>query len=171
MLVLGASFLEAIAPTRTHPAYKHARVLKTILAAGTQPFSITTTLGSSNPNVSYPPDGIRPQEELTPPVLPSQARSPVSPSSQSSTTVSAGGSGGGGGGGGGGGEVLASILDGLQSTYFGEEALWDGNLSGYVSSLTSLPDAMVIDWDSLERTINGMGTPPGPAGLPASNLI
>ncbi|KAK4055928.1 hypothetical protein OIO90_002921 [Microbotryomycetes sp. JL221] len=34
LLDLGADFLEAIAPTRTHPARKHSRMLRTILAAG-----------------------------------------------------------------------------------------------------------------------------------------
>ncbi|KAK4046153.1 hypothetical protein OIV83_006294 [Microbotryomycetes sp. JL201] len=156
LLDLGADFLEAIAPTRTHPARKHSRMLRTILAAGLLGVSPSARSGASvssdatlaaapsqrtaNPSTSFmtsmplPPLGAPMVGAPAPNTAGHLARitdssTPLSPNSA--------------------GEQLESILQGISPSYFGAPGMFEGmDFGGNLDSVD-----MSIDWVSLERGI------------------
>ncbi|KAM0787331.1 hypothetical protein ACM66B_003420 [Microbotryomycetes sp. NB124-2] len=167
-LELGADFLEAIAPTRTHPAHKHSRMLRTILAAGlmgVQPTragsgSSDTTLAavpsrqqkSDTSNVSSAATSL-PLPPLNAPIVstPSAATARLArmaePTSAPLSPRSAG-------------EQLESILQGISPSYFGAPGMFEGmDFNGNLEGVD-----MSIDWVSLERGIRLESQPPGQSG-------
>lgn len=136
LVELGSKFLDAIAPTDSHPAKKHAKMLRTLLAAGT-----------SGQMIAIDPSEMREKTRAFP--LPSphlSARSSfesTTPSHYSlvalhSPTSSQGEHG----------EALHSILSNITPSFM-------GSLIGNWGSpdLQSGLEGMTVDWDSLEKSM------------------
>lgn len=164
LLQLGASFLDAIAPTRSHPAKKHARMLRAIHAAGTSGNSAPVNpTGIHNNSSIYAADSstnaardveVAPRElgdrEPSPGLsIGSGASGSTSPSqppssfalpplSNPSAKLEEPG------------EVLAAVLGGLSPSWLGQFAY----LESFQDLGNGFDNGMVVDWDSLEKSMN-----------------
>lgn len=185
LLDLGAEFLEAIAPTKSHPARQHARMLRTIVMAGMlgqrpqRPPVVTNGGGGASTPAAAASSTLQPQprQQQAPPsrqqlsprdqpatfALPPLGSTPSSSSSPGGSSSSISNNDGG--------EALATILNGLQPGYFGNEGMFNfidrapakidsTGMSDNLATMTAeaaasgYNDDMTIDWDSLEKTIS-----------------
>lgn len=156
LLELGSSFLDAIAPTPSHPARKHARMLKAIHTAGTigqiapldpelfayRPSDSTSPTAASNgapaphavaPNAS---PNAEPQFDL-PSIFSNSSSGPAMNDVRGIAADNEPGL------------ALASILGGISPSYFGGDlGFFDGMWSGGEGV-----EGMAVDWDSLEKSM------------------
>lgn len=136
LLELGANFLDLMAPSDSHPAKKQSRMLRTLLAAG------TNGQMELNPLV---PRNIAPISSNSIPL--SDFNSPSLPSSIGGNDDEAG-------------EALANILGGISPSFFG--SIYDVNLLGV--DLDN-GEGMTVDWDSLEKSLLSMEQGGGGGGV------
>ncbi|ORY88171.1 hypothetical protein BCR35DRAFT_302110 [Leucosporidium creatinivorum] len=166
LLQLGADFLTALAPTPTHPAHKHARMLRMVFTAGTlgrqggfpvesqeaagRLLSVLAASRSATPNrqqqestapkpTAEPTFSLPPLPNLPPTAPPTAYAAPPLPD-WSSVPPEAG-------------LALASILGGIQPAYFGEsESASQGILFEDLGGSLSAMD-VEVDWDDLEKSM------------------
>ncbi|KAI5474717.1 C6 transcription factor [Pseudohyphozyma bogoriensis] len=141
LLELTASFLDAIAPTTSHPARKHAKMIRVIHAAGTMGQSapvdpdklskeMVAQFTAAHSATSVPayelPETTQEASELSIPGL--DLPQPTEDA----------------------GQALASILGGLSPSWLNEI----GYIGGGMDVGGSLDSQMAVDWDSLEKSMN-----------------
>ncbi|KAL8280714.1 hypothetical protein RQP46_007037 [Phenoliferia psychrophenolica] len=157
LLELGSSFLETIAPTPSHPARKHARMLKAIFAAGTQGQVLlrsdvlastdsTPASASSNPQPTAATsnggagtaDAEQPDFALSSSELGTFTGFPPTPQDNGDSGAGASTAEPG--------LALASVLGGISPSFFGDLGFFDGMWTGTDANGM---DGMAIDWDNL----------------------
>lgn len=161
LLELGASFLDAIAPTPTHPAKKHARMLRTIFAAGTmgqklpvESFTVFPLERNPTGDAVFNPDAfpgfVKPAPIRVVDPHPSNAPGYPAPLCRAPHHEA--------------GEALASVLNDVSTpAFFGDEAFFEA---------MEVEGAGQVDWEALERSLRmpvagsaGVGGEEGYAGM------